>query len=122
MKHLKSVAFLVLLAGCTAGTKVDPGVAARFQEGATSCAEIVSTLGKPWRTVTADGHVTLLHYDYAVGSPTPESMIPGVGMFVAGTNIHSTQHDFTCSPDGTMLRHTVRELDQYRAEGIANRK
>lgn len=131
----------VLLTGCTAGTKVDRQTAAGFQEGVTRCDDIVRALGKPWRTdrsaipsaglldaagaagfAETSGRVTRLHYDYAVATPTPQSAIPVVGLFVAGSNIHSTRHDFICNPDGVMTRHTTEEIDSFHAEGIANRK
>jgi hypothetical protein len=115
----------LLLAGCTShvGTKVDEQQTTAFKEGVTPCSEIVATLGKPWRTFsTPGGIVSRLHYDYAVGTATPESAIPVVGMFVAGTRIQSTRHDFFCDANGIFIRHTVEYADQVRPEGIANRK
>lgn len=100
-----AAATLLALASCaSAGTKIDPKVAASFQPGVTTSAEVIAKLGRPTNEMnTSDGRKTLI-YVYAQSQIRPLTVVPIVGLFAGGSDTTSSSWMFTFGPDGKLLR------------------
>ena len=121
MRFIVAVGLALALFGCaSSGTNVDPAKVQGFENGKTTYAEVLQSLGPPQTDFLVDDGTRVVTYTYVQAQARAVNFVPYIGLLAGGSDARTSEYVFKFDKNGSLTGYSTVSSQNSLNTGLLN--